>query len=255
MTAPDFPTTRDAILDGRLTLIQPAKGHRIGHDAVLLAATAPRDTYLIADFGAGVGGAGLAALVRLPGAKGILVEIDPALARLAEENVASNGLAGRCRVVCADVRSLGKPGGPPVPEADGADLVLANPPFNMESAHRTSPDAGRALAHMADAGTLEDWATAAYRCLTPGGRLAMILRPTELAPLLATLEGRFGAAELMPVHPRPGAPAVRLMVRAVKGRRTPPAILPSFILANADGMPTDVAAAVLRGLEPLPLPS
>lgn len=238
-------------MDGRLKLLQPAKGHRVGHDAVLIAAAAPEKARLIVDLGAGVGSAGLAALSRLPQAEAVLVEIDPVLAGLAEENIAGNGLRGRCRVLCADVRNLGKKGGADVPPAD---LVLANPPFNTDGAHRASPDTRRAVAHMAGAETFADWTTAAYRCLSPGGMLAMILRPSELSILLSALEGRFGAAELMPIHPKPGSAAVRLIVRAVKGRRTAPAILPSFVLAEADGTPSAAADAVLRGRAALPFP-
>ncbi|HQS10759.1 MAG TPA: methyltransferase, partial [Xanthobacteraceae bacterium] len=87
--------------------------------------------------------------------------------------------------------------------------------------------------------------TAAYRCLAPGGTLAMILRPEDLSALLAALEGRFGAVRLLPVHPRPEAPAVRLIARAIKGRRTAPAILPGLILAEAGGAPGARAQAIL----------
>ncbi len=252
MTAPESPTTRDAVLDGRLLLAQPAKGHRVGHDAILLAAAAPNDAHVIADFGAGVGGAGLAALVRLPQARGVLVEIDPASSELAARNITQNGLSGRCVAVCGDVRAIARPGWSGAPEPGSLDLVLTNPPFNMARAHRASPDPSRALAHMADETTLNDWATAALRALRPGGTLAMILRPSELAPLLAALDGRYGAAVLLPIHPRPDAPAVRLVVRAVKGRRTALSIAPSFILARADGTTSEAAEAVLRGRAPLP---
>ncbi|MEP9366549.1 methyltransferase [Xanthobacter sp. VNH20] len=238
--------TQDRVLGGRLLLRQPEKGHRVGHDAILLAAAAPLDARRLADFGAGVGSAGLAALLRLPHAEAVLIEIDPALAELAGQNVAANALQTRCAVVCADVLALARPGGPSHPAAESLDLVLANPPFNAVEAHQTSPDAGRAQAHMAQAHTLKDWATAAYRCLAPGGMLAMILRPEDLSPLLAALEGRFGAVRLLPVHPRPDAPAVRLIARAIKGRRTAPAILPGLILADVRGTPTPEAEAVLR---------
>ena len=250
--SPAAPLTTDAVLGGRLRLTQLAKGHRVGHDAILLAAAAPASARHLADLGAGVGSAGLAALLRLPGADALLVELDPGLAALARDNAQSNGLAPRCRVLADDVCALARPGGP-VPEAAGAfDLILSNPPFNAVHAHQTSPDARKARAHMAQDGTLRDWITAAYRCLAPGGLLAMILRPEDLAPLLSGLEGRFGAADLLPVHPRPHRPAVRLIVRAVKGRRTAPVVLPSFILADAEGRASAEAEAVLRDLAPLP---
>ena len=33
--------TQDAVLGGRLLLKQPRRGHRVGHDAILLAAACP----------------------------------------------------------------------------------------------------------------------------------------------------------------------------------------------------------------------
>lgn len=242
----DPDTTLDTVLGGRLRLRQPRKGHRVGHDAILLAALAPEHTRHLVDLGAGVGSAGLAVLVRQPAARGVLVEIDPALAALADENVQDNGLGDRCTIVTGDVRTLCRPIGPPNPAPGAADLVLTNPPFNARASHQTSPDPQRATAHMAEDETLADWGLAAYRCLAPGGTLALILRPEDLGALLDMLRGRFGAAQLLPVHPAPHAPAVRLLVRAIKGRRTPPVLLPGLILADSAGRPTAEAEAVLR---------
>lgn len=236
--------TRDAVLGGRLTLLQPARGHRVGHDAILLSALARVEDQTIIDFGAGVGGAGLAALVRLRAAAATLVEREPDLAALARENAAANGLEGRCGVLCADVTALNRAGGEAVAPAD---LVLSNPPFNLASSHRASPHDGRARAHMADVDLLEHWVVAAARCLKADGRLGMILRPTEIAALLAALHGRFGALEIRPVHPAPDRPAVRILARAIKGRRTLPAFLPPLCLADAAGQPSEAARAVLAG--------
>lgn len=237
--------TVDAVLGGRLVLRQPARGHRVGHDTLLLAAFAPvADT--VVDLGAGVGGAGLAYLSRLAQARATLVEIDPAQAALAAENAAGNGLAGRCRVVVADVALLGRRAGPAEPASGGAGLVLMNPPFNAAAGHQPSPHAGRARAHMAGPELLEAWVKAAFRCLAPHGRLCLILRPQDVAALLGAFAGRFGAAELLPLHPRADADAVRLLVRAVKGRRTAPVIRPGLVLADAAGAPTPEAEAVLR---------
>lgn len=240
--------TCDAILGGRVRLRQPARGHRVGHDAVLLAALGPADCQAMVDLGTGVGAAGLAFLARAGVATGTLVEIDPALAALAEANARDNGCAERCRVVQADVLHLARPSGPSLPAAGAADLVLMNPPFNAATSHQSSPHGGRARAHMAPVSLLRDWVTAACRCLVPDGVLALIQRPEDLAAMLAALDGRFGALELLPVHARAEAVAVRLLVRAVKGRRTAPRLLPGLVLAGRDGQPTSAAEAVLRGM-------
>jgi len=65
------------------------------------------------------------------------------------------------------------------------------------------------------------------------------------------LKGRFGAAEFIPIFPRADAPAIRLIVRAIKGRRTPPAMLPGIVLNDANNRPTDAASKILRDGGPL----
>ncbi|MCK0206903.1 methyltransferase [Starkeya koreensis] len=245
--APD-ELTDDAFLGGRLNLLQPARGHRAGHDAMLLAASAPGDARHAVDLGAGVGAAGLAFAVRVPEAGVTLVEIDPVTAALAARNAARQtpDMGARARVVVADIAALARPAGPSEPAARAADLVLMNPPFNDPARHRVSPHERRALAHsVADAG-LDMWLRAAERLLAPGGRLALIHRPEAVEAILAGLKGRFGAVTIRPVHPAPGAPAHRLLVGAVKGRRTPPALLTSLVLAGEDGRPSEDAERLLR---------
>ena len=48
--------TEDMFLGGQLRLRQPRRGHRAGHDAILLAAATPaRAGHRVVEFGAGVG--------------------------------------------------------------------------------------------------------------------------------------------------------------------------------------------------------
>ena len=86
----------------------------------------------------------------------------------------------------------------------------------------------------------------AERVLQAAGKLVLIHRPDALESILASLAGRFGAAEIIPIFPRPDAAAIRVIVRAVKGRRTPPSLRPGLVLNDADGRPTAVAEAILR---------
>jgi tRNA1(Val) A37 N6-methylase TrmN6 len=64
--------------------------------------------------------------------------------------------------------------------------------------------------------------------------------------MLAALAPGFGGVALLPVYPKPDAPAVRVLVRAVKGSRGALALLPGLVLAGADGRPSAEAEAVLR---------
>ncbi len=242
--------TDDAVLGGRLKLLQPARGHRAGHDAILLAAACPSAKHAI-DLGAGIGTAGLALLARDAAEWVTLVEVDKQLAGLARANSVKNGFLARTAIVAADVDLLARRGGPHHPRAASADLVLANPPFNDPARRRASPDASRRRAHAAADSTLEIWIRAADRLLKAGGTFVLIHRPEAMASILAALDRRFGAVELIPIHPRPGKPAIRLIVRAKKGRRTPPLLRPGFMLADAVGKPSPEAEAVLRGGAPL----
>ena len=202
--------SEDAVLGGRLVVRQPLKGHRVGHDAILLAAacSARPGDHLI-DLGAGVGAAGLAVALRVDNVVVTMVEIDSALVVLARENAASNGLAGRARAVQLDVGATLAAFVAAELAPGGADHVLMNPPFN--AAQNPSPDRGRRLAHAAADDTLGVWLGAAARLLRPGGTLTLIWRADGLSEVLAALAANFGAVTVLPVHPRPDAAAIRVL--------------------------------------------
>ncbi len=246
--------SEDAVLGGSLKLSQPLRGHRVGHDAILLAAaTAGCAGEHAVDLGAGVGAAGLALAHRVAGVTVTLVEIEPALAALARENAARNGLAERVRVLCLDVSAPDAAFAAAGLSSGTAHRVLMNPPFNAAPAQKPSPDRGRRLAHAALPETLGLWMRTAARLLRPSGAVTLIWRADGLDMLLATLAVGFGAVTLLPVHPKPGAAAIRVLACAVKGSRTPLALLPGLILANAAGKPSAEADAVLREGAALPL--
>lgn len=238
-------TTDDLVLGGRLKLLQPFRGHRAGHDAILLAAAAPFAHHAI-DLGAGIGTAGLALLTRKAAERVTLVEIDTDLAALARENAKRNGFGQHAEIIATDALKLARKGGASIPAASSADLVLMNPPFNDPARKNISPDPTRRRAHSAADSDLDLWVGAAERLLAPNGKLVLIHRPEAIEAILATIKGRFGAAELIPVFPREGAPAIRLIVRAVKGRRTPPAVLPGVVLNDANNQPSEAASKILR---------
>jgi tRNA1(Val) A37 N6-methylase TrmN6 len=245
-------TTEDAFLGGRLRLRQPISGHRVGHDAMLLAAaTAARPGDRVVEFGAGVGAAGLA-LARRAGAIGLtLVEIEPGLAALARDNAAANAIAAEIVVldVTAGAQAFASHGLPP----DSVDVVLMNPPFNDAARHRASPDETRASAHVADAETLDRWIHAGRRLLKSGGALTLIWRADGLPQVLAALGRGFGSLSVLPVHGDSGRPAIRVLVRAVKGGKAPTRILASLLLNDESGLPNKEVAKMLAGEGVLPL--
>lgn len=235
----------DAFLGGRIALRQPAKGHRAGTDAVLLAACVPDRAARAVDVGAGVGAAGLCAIARVPGLDMTFAEIDPGLVELCRGNILDSDFGGRARAVQADVLAASGRRAAGLQEG-GFDLVLTNPPFLDPKSSRASPDPARALAHVA-AGGLEAWMKAALALLRPGGHFLMIHRADALADALGAARWRIGGLRLMPVHAKAGEPAVRLLVSGKKGSRAPLAILPPLVLHQADGAFTPQAEAIHRG--------
>jgi tRNA1(Val) A37 N6-methylase TrmN6 len=238
--------TEDMFLGGQLRLRQPRRGHRAGHDAILLAAaTTAKAGQRVVEFGAGIGTAGLSVARRVAGIDLVLVEIDPALSELARVNADANGLLAQVASldVTADADAFAASGLSP----DSADIVLMNPPFNDAGRHRPSPDPARQAAHVAAADTLDTWIHAARRVLKSGGVLTLIWRADGLADVLAALDRGFGSIRILPVHPHREAAAIRVLVRAVKGGRAPLVLYPGLALQEVGGEASAEAQAILGG--------
>ena len=240
-TRPDAPASpgeaisKDGFLGGAFHLLQPRRGgFRAGHDALLLAATVPRDAGGRAlDMGSGAGAVAFAAAARAPGLSLVLAEREPSMAALARASLAlpeNAALAPRLEIVELDLLAPR-----PVREAAGLidgsfDLVLSNPPFHPAGG-RLSPDARRGAAKsLPEPGFLLRWLAVAGALSRHGARLTLILRPDNLPELLDGMEGRFGALSLRPVHSALSEPAIRLLASAVRGSRAPLLIRPPLVL-------------------------
>jgi tRNA1(Val) A37 N6-methylase TrmN6 len=244
--------SEDAVLDGKLLLRQPLRGHRFGHDSILLAAavTARAGEHAV-ELGAGVGAAGLALAHRVEGLAVTLVEIDPVLSALARENAERNNLSDRVRAVCLNAAAPAAAFAAAGLKPGAAAQVLMNPPFN--AAQNPSPDRGRRVARTASPDTLRDWASAAARLLRPSGVLTLIWRADGFDEVLAVLADNFGAVSVLPIHGKPDTPAIRVIAKASKDKSGPLSLLPGFILADTNGKPTAQAESILRQGAALPL--
>lgn len=251
---PDFSV--DAFHRGAFHVVQPrSAGHRSGVDAMILAASVPSGfAGRLADFGAGAGAAGLAVAARCPQASVTLVERSPDMAhfaRLTLEHVANAGLAGRVSLLQADVSLAGA-----AREAAGLrrnhfDFVIMNPPFNA-AADRATPDDLKRQAHVMPAELLEGWIRSAAAVMRPRGGLAVIARPDSLGSLLQAIAGRFGGAEIVPVHARADTPAIRVVLRARAGSRQRLSLQPPLVLHGPAGNGfTARADAICNGIASL----
>jgi tRNA1(Val) A37 N6-methylase TrmN6 len=236
----------DRLLGGRVRLRQPDSGLRAGHDAVLLAAAVaakPGETVL--ELGCGSGAAFLCLAARIPGLTILAVERDPTLAALARENAAANGLAGQVTVIEGDVadpalrRSLPRC-------AHG----FANPPY-WEGGSAPPEALRRAATHEGGAG-LADWAATLAAALRHGGSATLVLPAARFADGLVAMAGAgLGSPTLLPLWPRAGTPAKRVLLAARRGGRGPGRVLAGLVLHAAQGA-TPEAEAVLRDAAALP---
>lgn len=225
-------------LGQKLKLRQSASGHRAGTDAVLLAAAAPPDfTGLALDAGSGSGAVGLAFLALRPGARAGLIENHPLHALLARENLYLNNFQDRGELYEADL--LEKASRFAAGLHDGcAGLVLTNPPYLDPRKSRPSPDPLRESAHTMleknNAG-LELWIKACIALLEPKGMLILIHRAEALGEILEFCTGRLGALTVLPIYASRERPAIRVLIRGIKGSRGPLSIAPGLVLHEGSG--------------------
>ena len=230
MNEPSPLIRTDSILGGRLRLLQPERGHRAGTDAVLLIAATPPGAGLLIDAGAGVGTAGLGVGLRDPNRRILLVEQDEASAAFARRNIALNGLDSRAEVATINILSAAARRSGALSD-NVADMLISNPPFYDPAQVRASPDARRAGAHVTSTdGLIAPWLRAFAALLKPDCPMVMIHRAAAIGDILAACAGRFGDVAVRPVHPRASAPALRILVHAIKGSRAPLRLLPRLPL-------------------------
>ena len=233
--------THDHLLKESVRITQPVDGYRVGTDAVLLAASINTDKGRILDLGTGVGGVALCIAHRLAGVNITAVEKDTDIAELADINITDNGFASRIRLIKGDVNAL------PTVLAASFDHVVSNPPYH--DVHGTRPRSRtRALAHMGEGTSLEDWVKSAIWAAKPRAKISFIYRADRAAELITFFETH-GAGETLvfPLWPRQTSPAGRVIIQARRGVKGPGAILPGLVMHNDKGGYTEMASGVMAG--------
>ena len=228
----------DRLLGGRVLLRQPERGLRAGLDAVMLAAAIPaKPGERVLEAGTGAGPAILCLMARVTGIDAVAVERDPALAALARDNAAANGAA--VEVIAGDIAD-------PTLRArlPRCHHAFANPPY--WAAGTRPPEAQRAGATHADIVPLSAWAAFCAAPLRHRGSVTLILPAARVTEGMAALRAAgCGALALLPLWPRAGEPARRVILQGRRGARGPDRVLPGIVLHAGAGW-TDAAQAVLR---------
>lgn len=213
-------TRIDGFLGGRLRIAQPVAGYRAGMDAVMLAAACPAGTGdTVLEVGCGAGVAALCLAARVPGVRVTGLEVQAEYAALARSNAEANQI--NLELHEGDLRAM-----PAALRERRFDYVIMNPPFFVGG---TVAAGGRGVARHEDA-TLDAWIASGLRRLRPGGWLVLIQRADRLSQVLSALDGPAGDLRVLPVAPRTGRAAGRVIVAARRGARGPLRLLAPFIL-------------------------
>lgn len=253
-TTPD--TTRDAFLDGRLTILQPKSGPRAAIDALFLAAAIPVEAgkaQSVLEAGIATGVASLALCARVAGVQVTGVEVQPELLELARENARLNNMQDRLMLVEADITAHSLAADNAGLSRQSFDHVMANPPYFTVETSRKSSNTAKARAYSGEAGDLEKWVGFLTAMAKPRGTVTIVHRADALGELLALLDGRFGGISVFPLFPRKDEPAKRVLVQGIKGSRAPLRLLSGMALHEADGAYTLEADAVLRHMAAIEL--
>jgi tRNA1(Val) A37 N6-methylase TrmN6 len=237
------------LLGGRLKLIQPEKGYRIGMDGALLAAACagilaksggPDPLKHALELGCGVAGALLSLGSRCPQIYLTGIEREPDYTQLALHNVASN--AARAQIIMGDIghgfRSF---------DLDRFDLVFSNPPYFDDPNALRAPHEAKRPAWIAEDG-LKAWLSFAEAAVRDGGDIVFIHRADRLYDLLAGLSDKCGSFVIRPIAPFADKPAKRVIVRARRMGKAPLILLAPLVLHD-DGVRkhTPQVEAILRG--------
>jgi tRNA1Val (adenine37-N6)-methyltransferase len=234
--------TRDSILDGSITLIQPKHGYRFSVEAILLgrfARARTRERVLELGAGCGVVSIMIAALYRPR--EVVAIEIQQPLAAMIPRNAEANSLES-VKAICADLRQR------KIARVESAsfDLVVANPPYRAAGSGRENPDRSRSVARGERATALLDFVAAARRYARTGGRVAFVFTARRSAELISAMRSKqLEPKRIRFVHPQVARPASVMLIEARVGGGIEVAIEPPLILYDRPGIYTPEARAML----------
>ena len=233
MSFADKELTQDDFLGGLVRIRQPRNGYRAATDPVFLAAAVPaKPGQSVLELGCGAGTALACLCRRVDGIEAHGLELQPDYAALARRNAADNALG--FNVHTGDLLDM------PAPIRAGSfDHVFTNPPFYEAEASSPPRDGGRDTAHRIGAAQLDDWITVGLRRLKPRGYFTIIHRADRLADILKSLHGKAGDIHILPLTPREGRPAGRVVIRARKGSAGGLVLLAPLVLHQGEAHSKD----------------
>ena len=232
------------LLGGKIKLLQPQDGFRASLDSVMVAAACPaQDGDRVLDMGCGAGSASFCLLYRVNGCYLCGVDIQESCVKMAAQNAVLNNVSERSDFVHCDINQF------EVSRPDERfDHIICNPPYLETGTYLTSPTEEKAIAlgHRDQDVSIEVWIKHAHRLLKSRGSLTLIQRSDMLDDIIQAMGKRFGKIDVIPLWPKTGKISKRVIIRAVKDRRSPLTMYPGIVLHEEDGSYTAQANEILK---------
>jgi len=236
--------TVDAILGGRLQILQKAKGYRFSIDAILLARfVRSRQEDRLIDLGTGSGIMALILAARGQCESAVGIEIQEDLAMMARRTVELNGLSEKIRICEGDIRKIES-----LVKERSFDWAVFNPPYRKLRSGRINPDIQKAVARHEIKGTLDDFLKAAGYALKLSGRVSLIYPAARLVEAVTRMKAnRLEPKRLQVVHSYRSTGGEFVLLEGAKGGREELEVLKPLVIYEDHGDYTDETAAILNG--------
>lgn len=154
------------------------------------------------------------------------VEIQPRLADMARRSIEMNGLQEQIQVIEQDLRVYAKEAGNGV-----YDAVTVNPPYMPVTAGDQNENEHYAIARHEIHCTLNDVMQASARLVRPGGKVAMVHRPSRLLDIVETMrKWKLEPKRVQFVYPHANAEANMILIEAMRDGKPDIKLLPPIMV-------------------------
>lgn len=217
-------------------IIQNTGAFCFGMDAVLLSGFAKvKPGERVLDLGTGTGIIPILLEAKTEGEHFAGLEIQEAMADMAERSVLLNHLEHKIDIKTGDIKEAGRIFG-----GASFDVVTTNPPYMNDSHGLKNPDMAKAIARHEVLCSLEDVVREAAKVLKPGGRLYMVHRPHRLIEIITELtRHKLEPKRMKLVHPFLDKEANMVLIEAAKGGRSMLKVEKPLIVYKEQGIYTD----------------
>lgn len=231
------------VYNKKVVVWQPTQGYRFSIDTLMMVAGLPQNNaaFTLLELGSGVGTGCLAASFHFPQAKITGVETQELLHQIALQNKQENNFKNIEFLhgdMCEQLKEC----------HNSYDVVMCNPPFYREPHRTPSADNCKGTSHFEGATPLEKWVRKASKCLRPYGELVMIHEAASLDRLIVHFkESNFGSINIIPLWPKEGREAKRIIIKAKKLGRAHLHLHHGITIHCNDGSYTSSVKDILEG--------